>query len=56
MLFAQRWWRWTVTLLKVGAVVCAVAAYPIMTVASNRIDDSSIEVAGQNWTLPEVGV
>ena len=56
MLFAQRWWRRTVTLLKVGTVVCAVAAYPIMTVASNRIDDSSIEVAGQNWTLPEVGV
>ncbi|MEP1599781.1 hypothetical protein [Hyphomonas sp.] len=56
MLFAQRWWRRTVTLLKVGVVVCAVAAYPIMTVASNRIDDSSIEVAGQNWTLPEVGV
>ena len=56
MLFAQRWWRRTVTLLKVGVVVGAVAAYPIMTVASNRIDDSAIEITGQNWTLPEVGV
>lgn len=56
MLFAQRWWRRTITLMKVGVVIAAVGAYPIMTVASNRIDDSPIEVAGQNWTVPAVGV
>ena len=56
MLFAQRWWRRTKMALKVGVVIAAVAAYPVMTVASNRIDDSNVEIAGQQWTLPEVGV
>lgn len=56
MLFFQRWWRRTITLLKVGIVVGAVAAYPVMTVASNRIDDSDVVTAGQNWALAEVGV
>lgn len=56
MLFFQRWWRRTLVMLKAGVVIGAVAAYPVMTMASHRIDDSNIETAGQNWALPEVGV
>ena len=56
MLFFQRWWRRSIVMLKAGVVVGGVAAYPIMTVASNHIDDSTVQIAGQNWTLPEVGV
>lgn len=56
MLFLQKWWRRSILMLKVGAVVGAVAAYPVMTVVSNRIDDSTVISADQNWTLPEMGV
>ena len=56
MLFAQRWWRRTKLVLKIGVVVAAVAAYPVLTIASNKIDDGPVEIAGQNWTMPEVGV
>ena len=57
MLFFQRWWRRSILMLKVGVVVGAVLAYPVMTVMSHRIDDSDVLLAtSQNWASPEAGV
>ena len=57
MLFFQRWWRRTITMMKVGVVVGAVALYPVMTVTSSKIDDSSVFLeSNQNWAWPEAGV
>ena len=36
MLFFQRWWRRSILMAKVGVVVGAVLAYPVMTVMSHR--------------------
>lgn len=56
-LFMTRWWRRTKVVAKVGIVAAAVGFYPVMTVASHRIDDRSIDVTNQQyWTSPEVGV
>ncbi|KCZ90787.1 hypothetical protein [Hyphomonas johnsonii] len=57
MLFFQRWWRRSITMLKVGVVVGAVVAYPVMTVMSHRIDDSDVVLPpSQNWASAESGV
>jgi hypothetical protein len=56
-LFFQRFWRRTVLLLKVGVAVCALAAYPVMTITAHSIDDSAITLsASENWAFPEAGV
>ena len=56
MLFTSRWWRRIKTLLKLGVVVGAVAAYPVATLVSHQIDDSSISLSSQDWSAPHVGV
>ena len=57
MLFFQRWWRRSILMLKVGTVVGAVLAYPVMTVMSHKIDDSDVVLSStQAWSSPEAGV
>lgn len=56
-LFMSRWWRRTKMMLKVGLVAGAVGAYPMMTVASHKIDDRPIDLTGQQtWSSPEAGI
>jgi len=56
MEFLSRVWRRIVFLFKAALVMVIIGAYPAMTIAAHKIDDTPIEFAnGYEWSVGEIG-